>query len=86
METLANRVDILSGRIIEPDAQPLPDGDVKEAVEHLNKPLWKSVIKVKNDPPIHKQEFGLVSFVPARGATPNEYGVFGCKIARKFQE
>jgi hypothetical protein len=30
-----------------------------------------------NDPPIDGQTYGLFSFVPAKGATPNERGVFG---------
>jgi hypothetical protein len=29
------------------------------------------------DPPIHDQNIGLVSFVPAKGASPNEKGIYG---------
>jgi hypothetical protein len=29
------------------------------------------------DPPVHGQNIGLVSFVPAKGATPNEKGIYG---------
>jgi hypothetical protein len=29
------------------------------------------------DPPIHLQTYGLVSFVPAKGATPDKEGVYG---------
>ena len=29
------------------------------------------------DPPLHLQMFGLISFTPAKGATPNENGVYG---------
>lgn len=29
------------------------------------------------DRPIHNQQIGLVSFVPAKGATPNEHGIYG---------
>jgi hypothetical protein len=35
------------------------------------------VEKTYADPPILDQQFGLISFTPAKGATPNEGGVYG---------
>ena len=32
---------------------------------------------MKQDPLLRKQEFGLISFAPARGATPNQNGLYG---------
>lgn len=86
MANLVNKVDVLSGRIIETTANPLSSNETKLAAESLVKPLWRSVVQVKNDPPIYKQDFGLFSFTPARGATPNEYGIYGiAKIRGNFK-
>jgi hypothetical protein len=51
------------------------------AFESLNKPEFLSkfpkVDRVYADPPVHLQNFFLVSFVPAKGAIANEKGVYG---------
>lgn len=86
MEHLAEKVDILSGRVIEPAAGALSETESRAAAAQLVKPLWKSVVQSKHDPPIHKQTFGLFSFTPARGATPNEHGIYGvAKIRGNFK-
>jgi hypothetical protein len=38
---------------------------------------FRSVDRTYADPPIPLQTIGLISFYPAKGATPNENGVFG---------
>lgn len=38
------------------------------------------------DPPVHLQNIGLISWVPAKGATPNEQGIYGfAKMRGNFQ-
>ena len=38
-----------------------------------------------SDPPILNQQIGLISFIPAKGATPNENGIYGfAKIRGNF--
>ena len=46
---------------------------------------FKRVERKYADPPISLQTFGLISFVPAKGATPNEKGIYGfCKLRGNF--
>lgn len=66
----------MSGRILEANAPALTENQVNEA-KHLLKPIWKTVTRVKNDPVVRDQEYGLISFTPARGVQPNEFGVYG---------
>lgn len=77
MNTLIDKVDELSRAFIEPEAPPLSAEEVQLAAPHLIHPLWRTVTRVKTDPLIRKQEFGLISFTPARGATPDKYGLYG---------
>lgn len=38
------------------------------------------------DPPVELQRYGLISFVPARGSTPNEQGIYGfAKLRGNYQ-
>jgi len=60
---------------------PLTSSELKNAIDELNSvDFIKKFSRVERqyaDPPISLQHIGLISFVPAKGATPNENGVFG---------
>lgn len=62
-------------------APPLTDKEAEAAMAQLvDTSLIDKFPKVERqfaDPPIHLQTFGLVSFVPSKGATPDKDGVFG---------
>ena len=62
-------------------AAALTEEEVKSAVETLDDTSFISkfprVDRTYADPPIPLQTFGLVSFTPAKGATPNTNGLFG---------
>lgn len=59
----------------------LTEQEVKYAMEDLHVTTFTSrfprVEKFFADPPVNHQTFGLVSFVPSKGATPDKDGVFG---------
>ena len=65
----------------EHGAAPLTDNEVKDAMDGLNNVAFTRkfprVDRTYADPPPNLQQIGLISFVPAKGATPNESGVFG---------
>ena len=46
-------------------------------MEKLNKKFFPEVERRYTDPSIDLQKIGLFSFVPARGATPNQQGIYG---------
>ncbi len=77
MESLKDKVDMLSGRVLEPTAPELDATEAKVAFDALCKPLYKSIVRVKQDDLISGQIFGLFSFTPARGASANKHGIFG---------
>jgi len=60
---------------------PLTNEQANHALKELNKTdyidKFPKVDKTYQDPMIPMQNIGLISFVPAKGATPNEKGVFG---------
>jgi hypothetical protein len=60
---------------------PLTNEQAKEALNELNitsfVDKFPKVDKTYSDPAIPLQTIGLFSFIPAKGATPNENGVFG---------
>ena len=62
-------------------APTLTEENVNDAVKELNNLSFVSkfprVDRTYADPPIPMQMIGLISFTPAKGATPNENGVFG---------
>lgn len=62
-------------------APPLDENQTKEAFHALNEPSFiqkfQSVERRYQDPPVDLQVFGLVSFIPAKGAQPNKDGIFG---------
>jgi hypothetical protein len=62
-------------------APPLTDEETKHAMRDLISNSFVSkfpaVERKYADPPVTMQNFGLISFVPAKGATPNEKGIYG---------
>ena len=65
----------------EQGVPPLNDEQTNFAMAELNNTSFTEkfprVDKTYSDPPVNLQTFGLFSFVPAKGASPNENGVFG---------
>lgn len=62
-------------------ALPLTEDEVNNAINTLSITTYTErfpqVERRYADPPLPNQTIGLVSFVPAKGATPNERGVYG---------
>jgi Family of unknown function (DUF5832) len=60
---------------------PLTDQQTASAMAELNNTAFTEkfprVDRTYADPPVNLQTYGLFSFVPAKGATPNQNGVFG---------
>ena len=65
----------------EQGAAQLDESEVKEAMNELNNTSFVEkfprVDRTYQDPAVPMQNIGLISFVPAKGATPNDNGVFG---------
>lgn len=65
----------------EQGAPALSEDEVNLAMSELNNTAYTEkfprVDRTYADPPPPMQTIGLISFTPARGATPNENGVFG---------
>ena len=59
----------------------LTNEETEQAMKVLNNTdfikKFPAVDRTYSDPPIHMQNIALISFTPAKGATPNESGVFG---------
>ena len=59
----------------------LTEIEVDNAMSELNitsfTDKFPKIDRTYADPPIINQQVGLISFIPAKGATPNENGVFG---------
>lgn len=71
-------------------APNLTEDEVVEAMKELNNTAFVEkfphVDRTYADPPPPMQRIGLISFVPAKGATPNENGVFGfAKLRGNYQ-
>lgn len=62
-------------------APVLTDTQAQEAMKSLNitsfTERFPQVERRFADPPVHMQSIGLISFVPAKGSTPNEQGIYG---------
>lgn len=62
-------------------APSLSEEEVKNAMATLNNNdyvnKFPKVERTYADPPINLQNYGLISFVPAKGAKPNQNGVYG---------
>lgn len=60
---------------------PLTNGEAENAIVELDNKAFTSkfprVDRTYTDPAINLQHIGLISFVPAKGASPNENGIFG---------
>ena len=77
MSSLSNPMDRNSSR---PSVPPLTDQETKQAMSVLNNTSLLSFPQVERryaDPPVEGQKIVLVSFVPAKGAQPDQHGVFG---------
>lgn len=60
------------------DAPVLSEAETREAVKNLRvSHNYPAIERRLNDPELAGQRYGLVSFVPAKGATPNSQGVYG---------
>jgi hypothetical protein len=66
---------------LDQNVAPLTDVQVSHAMKELNVSSYverfPQVERRYADPPVELQKVGLISFVPAKGATPNEKGVYG---------
>lgn len=69
---------------LDQSAPPLNDEQTQIAVSNLNNTSFverfSEVPQIERryaDPPVDYQKIGLISFVPAKGATPNENGIYG---------
>lgn len=64
-----------------PGLPPLNENETKAAMEELNINTYvkrfPNIERRYADPAVDLQKIGLISFVPAKGATPNDKGVFG---------
>ena len=60
---------------------PLSNDEANEAMKELNVTSFvekfRAVDRTYADPSIPLQTIGLISFIPAKGATPNENGIYG---------
>jgi hypothetical protein len=71
----ADKINIdSSAPVLNPEqtAEAMKDLNISSYVER-----YPSVERAFADPVIDLQKIGLISFVPARGATPNEQGIYG---------
>ena len=66
---------------LEQDAPQLTATQVSDAMKELNTSSFverfPQVERRYADPPLELQRIGLISFVPAKGATPNSQGIYG---------
>jgi len=87
VENLVNKVDMLSRTLVNENRQDLSSRDSREASKNLikNNLLFPRSVKSINDPVILGQEYGLVSFTPAKDVKPNSNGIYGVfKIRGNF--
>lgn len=69
---------------------PLSNEETVEAMKELNitsfVDRFPKVDRTFADPPVNMQNYGLFSFIPAKGSSPNENGVYGyAKIRGSYQ-
>lgn len=74
----------------EQSQPPLTNEETTEALKELNitsfVDKFPKVDRTFTDPPINMQNYGLFSFIPAKGSKPNENGVYGyAKIRGSYQ-
>ena len=79
--TLTSPSDRTSELRLDSNVAPLTDAQMSHATTQLNVSSYverfPQVERRYADPPLELQKVGLISFVPAKGATPNEKGVYG---------
>jgi hypothetical protein len=67
-------------------APPLSEDEVSNAMSALNNESFTQkfsrVDRTYADPPVPLQNIALISFIPAKGATPDDMGVFGMAKVR----
>jgi hypothetical protein len=88
-ETTLTTPDDRAGNFkIDTDVPPLSETETKEAMRALNRNEYITYAKAERrfaDPVLDMQKIGLVSFVPAKGAKPNDRGIYGfAKIRGSF--
>lgn len=62
---------------LEQNTPVLNNEQTKSAMKQLNKNCFPEVERRYTDPLIDLQKIGLISFVPAKGAKPNDQGIYG---------
>jgi hypothetical protein len=79
MESLATKVDMLSKTIVNSEREDLTVEETKRAKNDLvsKNLLFPRSVKATNDPVILSQEYGLISFTPAKDVQPNKNGIYG---------
>jgi hypothetical protein len=81
MSTLSTPEDLNAPPSVNANAPVLADEQASEALKELNKNefigKFPQVERRFVDPVVDHQMIGLISFVPAKGATPNERGIYG---------
>jgi hypothetical protein len=75
---LGKKVDMLTGRLVNPEARHLTKEETTEAFSRLNRSdIFPQIIRSTNDPQILGQKIALFSFTPSRKAKPDEHGIYG---------
>jgi hypothetical protein len=79
ISNLANRVDMLSKTLVDEQRNELSQKETDQAKTELVKSnlLFPRSVKSIHDPVIMGQEYGLLSFTPAKEAKPNANGIYG---------
>jgi hypothetical protein len=79
MHDLSNRVDMLSKTLTQEGRDELSKQETELAKTELLKSnlLFPRSVKSIHDPVIMGQEYGLISFTPAKDVQPNANGVYG---------
>lgn len=79
--TLTTPEDRKTTPTLDTTVPPLTDREISFAVQELNNTSFTERFPKAErryaDPPLDLQKIGLISFVPAKGATPNDKGVYG---------
>lgn len=79
LHELSNRVDMLSKTLTQENRPELSSEHTEQARNELLKSnlLFPRSVKSINDPVIMGQEYGLISFTPAKDVQPNSNGIYG---------
>jgi len=74
---------------LDQNVPPLSDTQTTQAIQDLVVPVPRNYPQVERryaDPPLSLQRLGLISFIPAKGATPNGDGIYGfAKLRGNFE-